>query len=297
MTANAFGVAIPTVTVTVRTVCYAINEHLLPDYIHMPKDVPSLERLIAAWEQKTGFPMVVGTVDGTHIPIMQPYLNSQDYYSYKMKYTTYVQSVCDYNGEFIDVDVRWPGGTHDAKVFSYSSINRLLKEQNQPYLCRTLLPGRDKVGLLLFGDPAYPLLPHVMKEYATCATDAQVLFNQMLRDARNAIECAYGRLKARWQILSVPLNFKLQEVPVIVIACLCCPIGVRSIMLELMLLLSMTKYKGIVRCSPQGQLTGGTHSLLQREERSETSLKTTSQNNPPEKFCAMDACQCKWCVI
>ena len=41
----------------------------------------------------------------------------------------------------------------------------------------------------------------------------------MLRDARNAIECAYGRLKARWPILSVPLNFKLQEVPVIIITC------------------------------------------------------------------------------
>ena len=46
-----------------------------------------------------------------------------------------------------------------------------------------------------------------------------VIFNQMLRDARNAIECAYGRLKERWPILSVPLNFKLQEVPVIIITC------------------------------------------------------------------------------
>ena len=58
-----------------------------------------------------------------------------------------------------------------------------------------------------------------MKEFATCTTDAQVIFNQMLRDARNAIECAYGRLKAGWPILSVPLNFKLQEVPVIIITC------------------------------------------------------------------------------
>ena len=101
-------------------------------------------------------------------------------------------------------------------MFSYSSINKHLQEQN---VCRTLLPGRDKVGWLLLGDPAYPLLPLVMKESATCTTDAQVIFNQMLRDARNVIECAYGRLKARWPILSVPLNFKLQEVPVIIITC------------------------------------------------------------------------------
>ena len=67
------------------------------------------------WEQKTRLPIVVGPVDGTHIPnnaTMQPYLNSQDHYSYKMKYTINVKSVCDYNGKFIDVDIRWPGGTH-----------------------------------------------------------------------------------------------------------------------------------------------------------------------------------------
>ena len=34
MTANSFGVAVPTATVTIRTVCYAISEHLLPKYIH-----------------------------------------------------------------------------------------------------------------------------------------------------------------------------------------------------------------------------------------------------------------------
>ena len=32
-------------------------------------------------------------------------------------------------------------------------------------LYKTLLPGREKVPLLLLADPAYPLLPHCMKEY------------------------------------------------------------------------------------------------------------------------------------
>ena len=42
MTANAFGVAIPTVTVVVRQVCCTIKEHLAADYIQLPADVPSL---------------------------------------------------------------------------------------------------------------------------------------------------------------------------------------------------------------------------------------------------------------
>ena len=38
-------------------------------------------------------------------------------------------------------------------------------------------------------------------------------------DVRNAIECAHGRLKARYPVLSVSLNFKLHEVPVTIITC------------------------------------------------------------------------------
>lgn len=184
-----------------------------------------------------------------------------------MKYTINVKGVCDFSGKFIDVNIRWPGGTHDGKVFSCSSINKLLIEQNQPFLWRTLLPGRDKFGLILLGDPAYSPLPHVMKEFATCSTDAQVVFNHMLWDARNVIECSYGRLKARWPILSVSLTFKLQEVPVIIITWLGCTVGTRSIMLQSMALLSMTTYKGIMRSSHQEQLTGGIHSPLQKEKK------------------------------
>ena len=112
--------------------------------------------------------------------------------------------MCDHKGQFIDVDIRWPGATHDANVFAYSSINAILQKRAQPFITKTLLPGRDKVGVLLLGDPAYPLLPYIMKEYANCTSDAQIIFNQMLRDARNSVECAYGRLKARWQVLTKP---------------------------------------------------------------------------------------------
>ena len=41
----------------------------------------------------------------------------------------------------------------------------------------------------------------------------------MLRSARNPIECAYGRLKARWQVLTKKMDFKLDKIPKIIHAC------------------------------------------------------------------------------
>ena len=58
-----------------------------------------------------------------------------------------------------------------------------------------------------------------MKENETCTSDAEVVFNQMLRDASKAIESAYGGLKARRQILTMPIKFKLKDVPLNILSC------------------------------------------------------------------------------
>ena len=45
------------------------------------------------------------------------------------------------------------------------------------------------------------------------------MFNTMLRLARNQIECAFGRLKARWRILLRSMDLKLEDMPDIILAC------------------------------------------------------------------------------
>ena len=58
-----------------------------------------------------------------------------------------------------------------------------------------------------------------MREYSTCKSNEEVLFNAMLRSACNPIASASGRLKARWQVLTKKIDFKLEKIPTIINAC------------------------------------------------------------------------------
>ena len=58
-----------------------------------------------------------------------------------------------------------------------------------------------------------------MKEFQYCAENKHVLFNHVLRSARNQIESAFGQLKARWRILTQPINLKFDAIPLIIYTC------------------------------------------------------------------------------
>ena len=71
---------------------------------------------ISEFEAKYGMPLAFGAIDGTHIPLEKPIENSSDYFCYKHYFSLNILATCDYHGPFMDVDCRWPGSLHDAKV-------------------------------------------------------------------------------------------------------------------------------------------------------------------------------------
>ena len=113
-----------------------------------------------------------------------------------------------------------PGKVHDARVFVNSSCFR--KGCNG-----TLFPDWPitltgvKVPLLLLGDPAYPLLPWLMKPYLDNAstTPQERHFNHRLSRARMVVESSFGCLKGRWRCLLKQLDLQTSNIPNVVASC------------------------------------------------------------------------------
>lgn len=125
--------------------------------------------------QRIGFPQVISCIDGNHVPIKQPAENAHDYFSYKQYYSINCPAVCNAFGLFTNVEVKWPGSLHDARVFSNGNIQKRFSEGKLDLFYKELLPGEESVPQILLGDPAYPLLPYMMKEFDYCSKNVPVL--------------------------------------------------------------------------------------------------------------------------
>ena len=83
MASNALGVGLSTVSKSIRQVCHAIVIVLGRRLIKFPTTAEGLKELIQRVESQFGFPMVVGCIYGTHIPVKQPNENAHDFFAAK----------------------------------------------------------------------------------------------------------------------------------------------------------------------------------------------------------------------
>ncbi|XP_003389375.1 PREDICTED: protein ANTAGONIST OF LIKE HETEROCHROMATIN PROTEIN 1-like [Amphimedon queenslandica] len=182
--------------------------------------VDEVKAVVNGFKIKFGMIQCLGSIDGSHIPVMPPALNHTDYYNRKGYYSMILQAVVDHNYVFRDINIRWPGSVHDARVFVNSSLYH--KAINREILTGNELKIDDKVvPLFLIGDSAYPLSSWLMKPFAhnTELNDSERKYNYYLSKSRIVVENAFGRLKARWRRLLKRNDMMIDNVPYVVSAC------------------------------------------------------------------------------
>ncbi|XP_036935816.1 putative nuclease HARBI1 [Acanthopagrus latus] len=203
-TANVFGVSRQAVSDIVRQIAI----HLCPKYIELLFTEPEAEDLVLGFHRAHGMPRCLGAVDGTHIKIKQPPNNSMDYINRKSKHSLNEQPVCDYRHRFMDVVIKWPGSVHKFLLIQI------------PPLKKQIVDDEEAIPVFPLGDPAYPLLPYLMKEYSSAgSTPQEQYFGLCLCRARMVIECAFGHLKARFAALKRPMDINPRDLLHVIYAC------------------------------------------------------------------------------
>ena len=101
----------------------------------------------------------------------------------------------DHEYRFMIVYAGWSGSVHDARILANFNLFAMGE-------AGTLVPNSIQVmsgvpvPVVILGDPAYPLLPWLMKPYPGIRLSAKHRkFNTRQSRARVVTECAFGRLK------------------------------------------------------------------------------------------------------
>nr|XP_048696234.1 uncharacterized protein LOC125632320 [Caretta caretta] len=165
-----------------------------------------------------GFPNCGGTIDGMHIPILGlDHLGSQ-YINRKGYFLMVLQALVDHKGCFNDINVGWPGKVHDAYIFRNAGLFEHLQEGTY-FPDHKITIGDIEMPIVILGDPAYPLMPWLMKPYTGTLDSSKEQFNYRLNKCRMVVECAFGHLKARWHSLLSRLDLSKNNFPIVIAAC------------------------------------------------------------------------------
>lgn len=91
-------------------------------FIRWPASEQSKQDIARKFEEKAGFPAVLGAIDGTHIQIHPPDKHSQSYGNRKSYHSLILQAVFLPDMTCSHCYCGWPGSVHDTRVLRNSNL-------------------------------------------------------------------------------------------------------------------------------------------------------------------------------
>ncbi|XP_055957011.1 putative nuclease HARBI1, partial [Patella vulgata] len=153
----------------------------------------------------SGFPKVLGCVDGTQIKIATPNKNENDFVNRKGVHALNVQMICDPKFRITSLCANWPRSVHDSRIWRQCELNNQFQN------------GIHN-GLLL-GDSGYPCLTYLMTPFLNPTNRHEENFNTSLCRTRVLIEQTFGILKRRFALLHYGIRSSPQQAVIYITAC------------------------------------------------------------------------------
>lgn len=192
--ADLFGVGHSTVRYLVSEFCDAvIMQH--KKLVHFPYKEEEKEAIATDFFEKCQYPDCFGALDGTHIPILPPDKNKEDYFCYKGFHSISVLALVDANYLFRFFVSGAPGRCNDPSILERSSFFQMFEGGLNGEAVHTKFH--------IIADGIFALKTWLMKPYEFIK-DMPLIhqnFNYRLSRARVKVENAFGRLKGRFRIL------------------------------------------------------------------------------------------------
>ncbi|XP_065093820.1 putative nuclease HARBI1 [Ochlerotatus camptorhynchus] len=210
------GMAQPTLSKTLASVIDILETQVCPMVIQFPMQDAEKDAIKLGFYEKTGFPGVIGCVDGTHVRIFPPPADVQHlYYNRKGFHSLNVMLVCDHKQRIRYVDANNPGANHDSFIWNSNPLDGVLNAKYEN--------GERNTWLL--GDAGYPLKPYLITPFRSStgvpSSPMQTKFNEIHSKTRLIIERTVGVLKSvfRCTLGARQLHYKPEKAARIVNVC------------------------------------------------------------------------------
>jgi len=166
-----------------------------------------LEFSVAVRNKGGHLPLCWGFIDGTVRQMCRPSQNQRLVYNgHHRVHALKFQSVVTPNGLIANLYGPMPGRRHDAALLNESGLMAHMEQHcNAP----------DGTPMYLYGDPAYPLRPHLQRPHRGLnLTAEQQQQNTSMSMVRESVEWQFGKVISLWAFLDFSKNLKLYLSPV-----------------------------------------------------------------------------------
>ncbi|CAL1682532.1 unnamed protein product [Lasius platythorax] len=193
-----------TVCRSIKAVSIALAEKL-HNYVKFHTTINDQRKNIRKFYQIARFPNVAGCIDGTLIKIICPAKQIGEMFRCRKGFFALnILATVGPRGEFLFIDVRHPGSTHDNTCFDRSAL-KLYFEQNQ-------------IKGLLLGDNGYGCKSYLLTPILHPVNQFERDYNKSHIMTRNVIERTFGRWKRKFSCLKRGLLNKLDNTIAIICA-------------------------------------------------------------------------------